>query len=157
MPDASSPISPGAPKLWLSLWRASRAVEAHARRNINELGLGLTDFAVLEALLHKGSLPVGSIGKTVMLTSGSMTAAVDRLEKVNLVERSADPRDRRARIVRLTTAGRTLITETLVDHERALERATTGLSPEERRTLVRLLLKLTRGAQPRACPPLTAC
>jgi MarR family 2-MHQ and catechol resistance regulon transcriptional repressor len=149
MSDGTSPISPGPAKLWLSLWRASRAIEEHARRNINELGLGLTDFAVLEALLHKGPLPVNTIGKTVMLTSGSMTAAVDRLEERGLVERSADPKDRRARIVRLTTAGRTLITLAFVDHERALERAATGLSPEERRTLVRLLLKLTRGAEPR--------
>lgn len=150
MTDATETASPGAARLWLSLWRAARAVEGHARRNIEGLGLGLTDFAVLEALLHKGPLPVGSIGRTVMLTSGSMTAAVDRLEARDLVERRADPADRRARIVRLTPGGRSLITEAFADHERALERAAGGLSHEERRDLIRLLLKLTRGAEPRS-------
>lgn len=79
-----------------------------------------------------------------------MTTAVDRLETRGLAERGADPDDRRACIVRLTAAGRALITEAFADHETALEGAVIGLSPEERRTLVRLLLKLTRGADPRA-------
>jgi len=48
-----------------------------------------SDFAVLEALLHKGPLPVNEIGKKVLLTSGSMTVAVDRLEQRRLVERRA--------------------------------------------------------------------
>ena len=49
--------------LWLVLWKATRAVETHARGSIEEIGLGSTGFAVLEALLHKGPLPVGEIGQ----------------------------------------------------------------------------------------------
>jgi DNA-binding MarR family transcriptional regulator len=54
-----------------------------------------SDFAVLEALLHKGPLPVNEIGKKVLLTSGSITVAVDRLETKGLVERRASGADRR--------------------------------------------------------------
>jgi len=61
-----------------------------------------SDFAVLEALLHKGPLPVNEIGKKVLLTSGSITVAVDRLETKGLVERRAHGTDRQARMVHLT-------------------------------------------------------
>jgi len=57
-----------------------------------------SDFAVLEALLHKGPLPVNEIGKKILLTSGSITVAIDRLEKRGLVERRAHGTDRRASV-----------------------------------------------------------
>src|SRR5207237_8220065 len=75
-----------------------------------------SDFAVLEALLHKGPLPVNEIGKKVLLTSGSITVAVDRLETKGFVERRAHGTDRRARIVHLTKAGRKMITSIYGDH-----------------------------------------
>src|SRR6266404_1545563 len=87
--------------VWLVLWRAARAIEQNAINSVLGLGLGLSEFAVLEVLLHKGPLPVNVIGKKVLLTSGSITAAIDRLESRNLVHRTADRQDRRARIVHL--------------------------------------------------------
>ena len=68
--------------VFLVLWKAARAVEAYAEKSVVELELCGSDFAVLEALLHKGSLPVNEIGKKVLLTSGSITVAVDRLEEI---------------------------------------------------------------------------
>ena len=91
--------------LWLVLWKAYEAVRRHAERHIHSLGLGFSDFAVLEVLLHKGPTPVNTIGELVHLTSGSITAAIDRLEQKSLVERCTDPSDRRARVVHLTEAG----------------------------------------------------
>ena len=102
-----------------------------------------SDFAVLEALLHKGPLPVNEIGKKVMLTSGSITVAVDRLETKGLVERRAHGNDRRARIVHLTKEGRKLIKRAYADHAVDLERlASASLSRAERKTLIRLLKKI---------------
>src|SRR5258708_26039380 len=75
----------------LILWKAERAMEAVDRRSIEKLGLGLSDFAVLEMLLHKGPQPVNTIGAKVLLTSGSITAAVDRLEARGLVRRGDHP------------------------------------------------------------------
>ena len=57
--------------LWLVLWKASRAVEAHAFKSIASQPICGSDFAVLEVLLHKGPLPVNTIGRKVLLTSGS--------------------------------------------------------------------------------------
>src|SRR5687767_8558138 len=95
--------------LWLVLWKAMRAVEAHALKSIASQPICGSDFAVLEALLHKGPLAVNVIGRKVMLTSGSITAAVDRLEALGLVERRAHSTDRRARVVNLLPEGKKLI------------------------------------------------
>src|SRR3989442_16003814 len=80
-----------------------------------------SDFAVLEALLHKGPLPINEIGKKVRLTSGSITVAVDRLETKGLVERRAHGSDRRAGVVYLTNGGRKLITRIYADHAADME------------------------------------
>jgi MarR family 2-MHQ and catechol resistance regulon transcriptional repressor len=133
--------------LWLVLWKAMRAVEAHARKSIASQPICGSDFAVLEALLHKGPLPVNVIGRKVLLTSGSITAAVDRLESQRLVERRPHPSDRRARVVRLTSAGRRLIAGVFAEHERDMERAASSLSASERATIIRLLKKLGRNAE----------
>ncbi|HYV34912.1 MAG TPA: MarR family transcriptional regulator [Gemmataceae bacterium] len=133
--------------VWLVLWKACRAVEAHALHSIESLGLCQSDFAVLELLLHKGPMPVNALGKKVLLTSGSCTTAVDRLEARGLVERTWGQEDRRVCLVCLTPAGRRLITGAFGDHARAMERAAAGLARAERETLLTLLKKLGLTAQ----------
>jgi MarR family 2-MHQ and catechol resistance regulon transcriptional repressor len=129
--------------VFLVLWKAARAAQAYAEKSILELEMCGSDFAVLEALLHKGPLPVNEIGKKVMLTSGSITVAVDRLEAKGLVERRAHGTDRRARIVHLTKQGRRLITRAYADHAADLERlASASLTRAERETLIGLLKKI---------------
>jgi hypothetical protein len=66
--------------VFLVLWKAASAVQAYAEKSISALEMCGGDFAVLEALLHKGALPVNEIGRKVLLTSGSITA-VDRLKQ----------------------------------------------------------------------------
>jgi len=84
--------------LWLVLAKCYRALNQVAERSIEETGLGLTDFAALEALLHKGPLTITEIHGKVPLALGSMTAAVDRLEKKGLIIRTAAKEDRRAKL-----------------------------------------------------------
>lgn len=130
----------------LSLWKAKASFEAHALTSISTLGLSLTDFAVLEILLHKGSLPINTIGKKILLTSGSITTAVDRLEAKGLVKRVDDPNDRRVRFVSLTREGTKQIKAAFSEHRQHLNIAATPLSTEEQRTLIELLKKLGHGA-----------
>ena len=133
--------------LWLVLGKAYGALREHAYRDIAAAGLGLSEFAILEALLHKGALPVNVIGAKVRLTSGSITSAVDRLEHRGLVERRPTPEDRRARMVHLTTEGRSLITRVFRSHAAAMERATSGLNAAEQGRAVELLRKLGKAAE----------
>jgi len=129
--------------VFLVLWKAARAVEGYAENSIAALEMCGSDFSVLEALLHKGPLPINEIGRKVLLTSGSITVAVDRLESKGLVERHASDTDRRAKIVHLTKEGKELIARVYADHAADMERlASASLSKAERETLMRLLKKI---------------
>src|ERR1700688_3651695 len=105
----SSKVQMDAPRLWLVLSRCHRALNLIAERSVQEAGLCLTDFAALEALLHKGPLTITEIQAKVLLASGSMTAAVDRLERKGLVARTPAANDRRAKILELTPEGRRIV------------------------------------------------
>ena len=131
-----------APRLWLVLARCHRALSGVAERSIQEAGLGLTDFAVLEALLHKGPLTISEIQGKVLLASGSMTAAVDRLEKKGLIKRGTAPTDRRAKVLHLTPEGRRVIESAFSRHAAELESAMAVLNPSEKRQLYALVKKL---------------
>lgn len=131
---------------WVVLWRAARAVEARAHQSIAGTGLGASDFAILETLLHKGALPVNTIGRKVLLTTGSITTAVDRLVDRGLVARKEDPEDRRVRLVQLTTKGRKLIEPAFAAHAADLDSVVSVLTRQERATLIALLRKLGKSA-----------
>jgi MarR family 2-MHQ and catechol resistance regulon transcriptional repressor len=136
----------GGVHLWLILWKAFAALQQHALKSIERLGLGYSDFGVLEVVLHKGPTPVNTIGEKVNLTSGSISVAVDRLEERGLVQRRPHPTDRRTRVVHLTAAGRKLIERAFGCHAAAMERATSGLSKDEREQAIGLLRKLGKAA-----------
>lgn len=132
---------------WLILSKARRVLEAFAVKSIESMKVCPTDFSVLELLLHKGPLPVNTIGKRVFITSGSITTAVDRLESVKLVERRDDPHDRRVRVVALTEKGKRLIEEKFAEHVKDMETAFSALDAEEIAALQALLRKLGKGAE----------
>jgi MarR family 2-MHQ and catechol resistance regulon transcriptional repressor len=132
--------------VWLVFMKAFQALIPHAQESIAQTRLGDSDFRVLEVLLHKGSLPVNTIGPKVWLTPGSISVAVDRLVKKGLVSRKDHAGDRRVRRVELTSKGRALITRGFREHAEAMERAISILSRRDRLTLLRLLKKVGKHA-----------
>ncbi len=137
---AKSDLIPGV-HLWLVLHKASRAVENKARGHIVSLGLCLSDFAVLEVLLHKGEMRVNQLGAKVLLTSGSITTAVQRLEKAGMVSRKPSQNDGRAIKVGLTAKGKRFIAARFEEHAAVMEQVAAPLSPPERQKLLDLLKK----------------
>lgn len=129
------------------MWKAARAMQRFDEQSIQALDLCFSDFVVLELLLHKGPLPVNVIGRKVALTSGSITTAVDRLEKKDLVRREQDEHDRRVTRVELTPNGRTLITNAYAEHSTRLELPVRDLSELEREQLIALLKKVGKTAE----------
>ena len=134
--------------LWLVMMKAHRTLQRLATHSIESSDVGLSDFAVMEMLLHKGPQPVNEIGRRIELTSGAITTAVDRLESLGFVTREAHPSDRRARVVRLTAAGEEQAAERFAGHKAAMDLAASGLSKTERATLIELLKKLGTSAGP---------
>jgi MarR family transcriptional regulator, 2-MHQ and catechol-resistance regulon repressor len=131
-----------APRLWLVIFKSYRELRLLAEQSIANTGLCLTDFAALEALLHKGPLTITEIQDKVRLASGSMTAAVDRLEKLSLVVRKSSPSDRRARVVELTAKGKRLAASSFERHAKDLEALMSALSEMEKEQIYGPLKKL---------------
>jgi MarR family 2-MHQ and catechol resistance regulon transcriptional repressor len=129
------------------MMKAYRALERVADSSIAASQSCLSDFAVMEMLLHKGPQPVNEIGRRIDLTSGAITTAVDRLESRGLVTREAHETDRRARIVQLTQRGKEQAAKAFATHKTAMDSAANQLSKTERATLIRLLKKLGTSAE----------
>ncbi len=131
-----------AAKLWIVLARCQRVLAQAVERGIADLGLCLSDFMVLEALLHKGPLTISEIQSKVLLASGSMTAAVDRVESLGLVVRKTTAKDRRARLLELTPRGRRMIEHAFEEHAGHLEKLMSVLDADEKQRLYAGLKKL---------------
>lgn len=132
--------------VWLVLWKAFDVLEAHAMRSIESVDMCITDFGILELLMHKGPVNINVLGEKLSLASGSTTAAVDRLEKRNLVRRVASESDRRAKYVELTKQGDKLISSAFEKHKDDMERVASVLTRTERIELLKLLKKLGKSA-----------
>ena len=131
---------PTAASLWLVMMKAYRSMQNYVEGTLECMGIGLSDFMILEALLHKGPLSMSQIGKTVLLANPSMTAAANRLLRLTLIVRRGPGCDRRVRAVELTPAGRKLIHEIYALHQNDLEAVMEGI-PVDQRIVVRAALK----------------
>lgn len=133
-------------KLYVVLSRARMAVARRADADIARHGLSTGEFAILEALYHKGPMLLGEIQRKILVSSGGVTYLVDRLEESGLVERRECKEDRRARYGALTPRGEALMAQIFPDHAAAIEAAVAGLSTEEKLQAIELLKRLGRTA-----------
>jgi MarR family transcriptional regulator, 2-MHQ and catechol-resistance regulon repressor len=132
---------------WLVWRKAYEAAHEYLYRGIEETGISDTDFRVLEALLHKGPLPVNTIGPKVHLTPGSISVAVDRLLEKGLVSRAESPDDRRVRIVALTKTGKDLIVPIFRKHSVEIGKVFADTNPKELQILESVLKKAGKRAR----------
>lgn len=134
----------GAIRLWLRMLATNRLVETRTRRMLQErYATTLPRFdlmAQLERAPH--GLKMGELSKRMMVTGGNVTGITDMLEDEDLVERVADPGDRRAWVVRLTPAGRRAFTAMAQEHERWIVESFAELSGREMSTMAVLLARL---------------
>ncbi|OBQ87146.1 MULTISPECIES: MarR family transcriptional regulator [unclassified Mesorhizobium] len=108
-------------------------------------GLQQGEFDVLATLRRSGAphaLTPTELYEATMVTSGAMTARLDRLEKAGLIQRAPHPSDRRGVVVQLTSKGLELIDEALTAHVANEHEILAGLAPEDRKMLATLLKKL---------------
>lgn len=136
-------------KLYVVLSRAYRALLAHDTQDVRRYGLNLTEFAVLELLYHKGPHPLQQIGEKILITTGTITYVVDKLEEKGLLYRQPCDEDRRKTYAVLTNAGHQLLKSIFPTHAQSLEYAMGGLTPEEQEVAIALLKKLGLEAERR--------
>lgn len=125
--------------------RLARELDASLQRVFGRFGLDHGEFDVLATLLRAGQpyrLTPRALAESTMVTSGAVTKRVDRLQRVDLLAREPDPRDRRGILVGLTPEGLELINQAVEQHLANEERLLAALSRKDREQLARLLRKL---------------
>lgn len=127
---------------YIKLMRAAESVMARMSQKNTIGGLTTTQFAVLEALYHGGTLTQGEVCAKVLKSSGNITLVIDNLEKLGLVGRQRSTQDRRVINVTITDAGRALIQEIMPRHVAAIVEEMNALTPQEQTTLGDLCRKL---------------
>jgi MarR family 2-MHQ and catechol resistance regulon transcriptional repressor len=141
-PDRSATL-----QLLIALARAYQAIERGVRPQLAEQGLGMTEFAVLEVLYHKGALPLGEIRDRILVTGATTTYVVKKLEERGLMRRRTGVEDQRVVIGELTSKGRALIDEVFPTHVDRLRELMAGLSVSEKHGATRLLRRLSQHAR----------
>jgi MarR family transcriptional regulator, 2-MHQ and catechol-resistance regulon repressor len=145
-PGRVDPEYADALKLFTVLYRANAALQEKSRQDIQRHELTPAEFAVLEALYHRGPLLQGEIRSKILVSSGGITYLVDRLAERGLVERQDCPEDRRARYAALTKEGGEFMAGIFPEHARCLKRSMKGLSDDQKRQAIRLLRTLGKTA-----------
>ncbi len=148
--EAAGEATPSAASLWLVMMKAYRSMQMYVESTLAAMHIGLSDFAILEALLHKGRMTMSQLGDAVLLANPSMTAAVGRLERLGYVQRQSGPPDKRIRTVDLTCEGRSLISRVYARHEQDLESVMSGVCAGERARLRSALKSIGLAAKAKA-------
>ncbi|MCB0167849.1 MAG: MarR family transcriptional regulator [Anaerolineae bacterium] len=127
---------------YIKLSRAADAVSVRINHHLKELNLTISQFGVLEALYHLGSLHQNELGEKILKTSGNMTLVIDNLVKRGLVCRERDEDDRRFITIHLTEVGYNLIHELFPRHVRVVVQEMGALTQEEQIQLATLCRKI---------------
>ncbi|HEY6274684.1 MAG TPA: MarR family transcriptional regulator [Terriglobales bacterium] len=130
---------------YVKLARAANAALAYARVGLEEAGLSLGQFAVLEALYHVGPLYLGDLARRILTSSGNLTLVIDNLEKRGLAKRRQPLKDKRYILATITPRGRKLIGRIFPGHARRITNVMGRLSRSEQERLGALCRKLGTG------------
>jgi MarR family 2-MHQ and catechol resistance regulon transcriptional repressor len=136
---------------YVNLIRASDSVAARMGQQIEQSGLTMGQFGVLEALLHLGPMCQYAIAEKLLRSGGNVTLVVDNLEKHGWVRRERQKDDRRLVKIYLTPTGKRLISRVFPGHAEAVTKEMSRLTPEEQETLRRICRKLGKSDAEALC------
>lgn len=129
-------------KLVIVTARSYNAIFSKIEKKVKEYGLSISEFGVLEMLLHKGEQPVQKIAEKILVTSGTITYVIDKLQKKELVYRKKCEKDKRIFYVCLTEKGKTLISDIFIKHKNFLDDLFGGLDDTLKSEIVSNLFTL---------------
>ncbi|WP_019914846.1 MarR family winged helix-turn-helix transcriptional regulator [Paenibacillus sp. HW567] len=132
-------------KLFVVLSKAYRSLMDQAVKDMKSHGLASAEFMVLEVLYHRNRIPLQQIGGKILVTSGSITYNIDKLEKRGLLRRVPCNEDRRVTYAEITEAGRELFDDIFPRHAGSIHSLMGGLNKEEKSQAIELLKKLGKG------------
>src|SRR4051812_34311316 len=127
---------------FLILMQTSKAIHDRIKEEMTNNKLGITEFSVLEVLYQKGKQTIQQIGNCILVSSGSMTYVIDKLEQRGLLCRNACLDDRRVIHVTLTDDGNELMNDIMPKYNEIVNQMFDSLDSDEAETLVQLLKKV---------------
>lgn len=131
-------------KLVIAMARTYDSLFSEIEKNFKEFGLNISEFGVLEMLYHKGDQPVQKVAEKVLVTSGTITYVINKLEKKDLVIRRKCNKDKRVYYVSLTEKGKEFIAYIFPKHKDFLNDLFKDLSEESKRELLENLIKFRK-------------
>lgn len=129
-------------KSFVVFMKAAKSVQEKIKRDIESYGINTTEFMVLEVLYHKGKQTIHQIGQKILITSGSMTYVIDKLEKRGFIKRENCPDDRRSIYAVITSKGISFMDEIFPKHESIINQIFGVLSEEEKKIMIELNKKI---------------
>lgn len=130
---------------WIKMVRAVDTLKTRIEGHLSDYNLTVPQFGVLEILFHLGTQCQKSIGEKLLSSAGNITLVVDNLEKLELVKRVRNIKDRRFYEVQLTQQGNALITKIFYKHAIGVANAFSILTGDEQDELGKLCKKLGTG------------
>ena len=132
-------------KLFVVLSKAYRSLMDQAVKDMKSYGLSSAEFMVLEVLYHRNRIPLQQIGEKILVTSGSITYNIDKLENKGFMKRVPSSEDRRVTYAEITEAGRVLFDTIFPLHVSSIHALMGGLNTEEKDQAIDFLKKLGKG------------
>jgi MarR family transcriptional regulator, 2-MHQ and catechol-resistance regulon repressor len=129
---------------FLELMHTSKVIQERIRDEMSKNNLSITEFSVLEVLYHYEKQTIQQIGNSILISSGSMTYVIDKLEQKGLLNRLPCPDDRRVIHVTLTDAGIVLMEKVMPKHQELVDDIFGSLNPDEAQIIVNLLKKINK-------------
>lgn len=134
------------PKIFLPLLReltaSCQAFTAYGATHIRTIGLTPPQFDIIATLGNTAGMSFKEIGDNTLITKGTLTGVVDRLELKGLVQRVSNAQDGRSQIVQLTEAGNALFAQHFPAHLQHIAQALAPVSASEMQTLTESLSRL---------------
>lgn len=130
------------PTVLRELLRTHQAFLAYAASHVHTLDLTLPQYDIIITLGDTPGMTFKKLGEKTLITKGTLTGVIGRLEGKGLVQRVASETDGRSQIVRLTAAGEALYERTFPEHLVFINRIFNDYSPEDVENLEAALLRL---------------
>lgn len=129
-------------KAFVVIMKASKTLEELVKRDIAAHGMKTSDFAILEALYHKGRQTIKQISEAVLINTGSITYVIDKLEKNDYLQRIHCKEDRRVVYIEITSKGNDLMNEIFPQHQKMIEELFTDIPEENKQILIDTVKKI---------------
>jgi MarR family 2-MHQ and catechol resistance regulon transcriptional repressor len=134
-------------KLFVVLLKAAKTLSDLSMLDMKKYGMSPSEFKIIELLYHKGAVPIQKIAGKILMSSGTMTFNIDKLEKKQLLKRVPCANDRRVIYAELTDLGKQTFDEMFAKHAAYLDSIMHTLNTDEKQQATALLKKLGKGAE----------